>query len=291
MFKKYFFYASLVTMKEIFIETFFDTLRIFPVLCLTYALIELAALGFGKKALYLIGRTRKTGPVAGAVLGLLPQCGLSAALSEFFSHKAISAGTLVAVFISSSDEMIPIMLSKGADLSLIFKISAVKFVIGIVFGYFSMLLIRNQSASPKILSPNDKSCACTRHILLCSLKHAARTALFLFFASFSVNTLFSISYIDGSFFLKNDPLCSSFIFAALGLIPGCAPSVAVSELYLDGIIDAGSLIAALCTASGSGLITLIRTNKNTYVNLAVLAILFMAGCFAGIIIKACGISF
>lgn len=275
-----------------------DTLKLAPFLYLTYLVMEFIEHKGGEKAERIISSSGRLGPLAGGLLGAVPQCGFSAAASGLYAARIVSLGTLISVFLSTSDEMLPIMISEGAGIDKILPILLSKIIIGTVCGFVIDLLIssyRKKHPHEKELSDHihgicDKeSCHCEKGLLLSALIHTLQIILFVFIASASINV---IMYIVGedtlAGFLGGIPVLAEAIAALIGLIPNCAASVLITRLYLDGIISFGPTLAGLLTSSGVGILVLFRTNKKLKQNLAVVLTVYLiglaAGLFAGLLI-------
>ena len=231
--------------------------------------------------------------LAGGALGIVPQCGFSAAASGLFSGGVITPGTLLAVFLSTSDEMLPIMISNRADILLILKILAVKLAVGVAVGFAADAVFKNMPRPCISEICRREHCHCKEGgIFFSALKHTLSVALFIFIVSLALNAaVYFIGTENLSSIIIAQPVIGSVITAAVGLIPNCAASVLITELYLDGVITAGALISGLLSGSGIGLLVLFRTNKNLKQNLLILSGLFAVGAVTGVVFDVLGVAF
>ena len=259
-----------------------DTLKLLPFLLLTYLLMEYLEHKMSEKATSVINRAGKLGPVLGGVLGIVPQCGFSAAMSNLYAGGLITRGTLLAVFLSTSDEMLPILISEKVSAPLIFKILAVKVISAVIVGLIIDLLFKTKrNADIHDLCENE-NCHCEHGIFLSALKHTAQILLFIFIVNFALTAV--IEYIGEESlanFIMNKPVIGELLSGLIGLIPNCASSVAITELYLQGGMSAGAMLSGLLTGSGIGLLILFRTNKNPRESFKILALLYASGVIFG----------
>ena len=293
-------------------EAILDSLKIFPVLFLVYLLIEYLTHRKKESFYNSLKKNSKFGPTFGALLGCLPQCGFSAVMADMFNHKYISIGTLIAVFISTSDEAIPILLAHPDKyLTLIFLI-IFKLIFALVFGYLFYLIeklilkskktniVGAQKTSEDYLKSHDckideehihahhhhkpsENCdCCSENIFLSALKHSAIILLYIFIANVVINFIFVfvgeetlISILTGSKILQ-------IVLAPLiGLIPNCVSSVVLIELYLSGGLIFPALIGGLCAGSGVGLIILFKNKTNFKQNILIVFCLYLIGVISG----------
>ncbi len=271
-------------MLDIVIDTLKDGLKLLPFLFLTFLIIEYIEhkLDSGK----IIKKTRKYGPILGGLLGAFPQCGFGVSATNFYITRVISLGTLIAVYLSTSDEMLPIMLAQRVDGFVIFKIVTLKVVIGIFFGIIIDLFLRRKKQNVEIKELCEhENCDCSHSIILSSLKHTINILIFLFIISFILNICFYYlgEELISKIFLRNNPL-SSLISSLVGLIPNCGASIIITELYLNGTITFGSAMAGLLTGSGVGILVLFKNNKNLKENMFILLLVYGIGFISGILI-------
>lgn len=282
-------------LSEVLLDGFLDTLKIIPFLFLTYLLMEYIEHKASEKTLAFMKKSGALGPLVGGALGAVPQCAFSAVASNLYTGKVITLGTLIAVFLSTSDEMLPILISANADVGKIFLILGYKAAVGILMGFIIDILMRfffkkNSEIDIDRICEND-NCHCERGILYSSIHHTVTITVFIFAVTLLVNSLI--------FFIGTDRLAelgssafglSHLVFALLGLIPGCATSVAISTFGLRGIISTGSMLAGLFPNAGVGIIILFRLNKNKKENLIILLTLVVIGFLFGILADVIGLS-
>lgn len=273
-------------MKDVLLETIIDSLKIVPFLFIVFLLMEYIEHKLSKKNKKMIEKSGKFGPFIGSLLGMFPQCGFSVAATNLFSARMITYGTLIAIYLSTSDEMLPILLSKGMDITLIIRIMFIKFLIGMLFGFVIDLILRNKISTKKIHDIcEEEHCDCDHGILKSTIKHTLNIFIFIIVASLILNSIIFIIGEDtlGKILMK-DSIIAPFISSLIGLLPNCAASVIITELYLSNTITFGSMIAGLLTGSGIALLVLFKTNKNIKENLFILASIYLIGSISGIVI-------
>lgn len=279
-------------MLDIILDTLIDALKILPFLFITFLLMEYFEHKLSNKSKETIKKSGKYGPILGGIIGAFPQCGFSVAATNLFIGRIITLGTLISVYLSTSDEMLPILISEGAKASVIFKILLIKVVIGIIFGIIIDLIFRKTIEVNHIHDIcEDDHCDCEHGIFKSSVKHTIKVILFIIAISFVLNTAmekFGEEALE-KLFLK-DNIFSSFISSLVGLIPNCGSSVVITELYLNKVITLGSTIAGLLTNSGVALILLFKSNHNMKENLKIVSLMYLIGVICGIIIDLIGIT-
>ncbi|MDO4522431.1 MAG: putative manganese transporter [Eubacteriales bacterium] len=273
---------------DVILDAGIDTLKLLPFLFLTYLAMEYLESHTGEHTAQMLTRTRNAGPLIGGLLGMIPQCGFSSAASSLYSGGIITAGTLIAVFLSTSDEMLPILLSGNAPIPDILRILGLKVVFGIIFGFIVDVLLRflrpkNPERHIHDLCEHDH-CHCEEGSMLYStLNHTLQVALFILIVNlvlgFLVEAIGMNRLITG---FQSYPVLSIFITALIGLIPNCASSVAITTLYLQGVLSFGSMMAGLLACAGIGLVVLFRNNRRQRVNLAILGTLYVISVICGI---------
>ena len=276
-------------MKEIILDTLLDTIKLIPFLLVAFLLIEIMEHKLSKKSKKIITKSKKYGPVLGSLLGAIPQCGFSVMATNLYVTRIISLGTLIAIYLSTSDEMLPILISEKASASLIFKIVLIKVLLGIIYGIlidiiFTRIFKNKEKETFEIC--DKENCHCEDHLFLSAVKHTIKIILFILITTFILNIL--LHYIGEDFltkiFLKNT-IFGPFITSLIGLIPNCGASVIITELYLSNAISLSSLIAGLLTNSGAALLVLFKSNKNIKENFFILSILYIIGIFTGIVLE------
>lgn len=286
-------------MWEIVWDALADSVRMLPFLFVTYLAMEYLEHKTSDKTTKVIERAGKFGPFFGALLGLLPQCGFSAAASSLYAGRVITIGTLSAVFLSTSDEMLPILISEAVPLSLIVTILACKFILALFFGFaidFGKRFLRRKANRP-LREPirihevcEEEHCNCGGGILRSALRHTLQIFSFLLIVNLLLGAVIEGIGEDGlSGLILNRPLLGEMLAALIGLIPNCAASVAITKLYLSGAMSGGALMAGLLSGSGVGMLVLFRTNRNLKRNLTILALVCGAAVFGGLLVGGLGI--
>lgn len=301
-----------------------DTLYLIPFLFVTYLAMEWLEHKAGDKAEDAVRRAGAAGPVVGALVGIVPQCGFSAAAATLWAGRVITLGTLFAVFLSTSDEMLPIFLAEQVAPMTILKIMGVKLMIGMVMGFVVDAVIRLARRDREKLRIHElcerDRCHCNgdcetceqqpelaydfehdeehghHHeggsILRSALKHTVQVTVFIFIITLVLDGALELVGEDAlAAFLGSNPVLSVLGSALVGLIPNCAASVVIAQLYVEGALGAGAMMAGLLVSAGVGLLVLFRTNRGLRQNLIVLAGLWATGVFWGLIISAFGIAF
>ena len=282
----------MVKLFELVWDSFLDTLTLIPFLFLTYLLMEYLEHKTGGAAENVLKRSGQFGPAIGSTLGLLPQCGFSSAAAGLYSARVISLGTLISVFLATSDEMIAIFISRGADLLLLVKVLIVKFVIALIAG-FAINLVVYLIHKSKGVTENIKihelcereNCKCHHDLLRSTLTHTGKICGFIFVFTFILNFLvYFVGESNIALLVINKPILANVRAAVVGIIPNCASSVIISELFVEGVISAGALLSGLLVNSGVALAVLFRNNrpkKNTWI---IVAILFAISVVVGIVV-------
>lgn len=281
------------------IDTIKDTLTLIPFLFLTYVAMEWLERKTEEQSVDLLSRIGRFSHAAGAGIGLIPQCGFSAAAASLYSGGVITAGTLIAVFLSTSDEMLPIFLSSSVGAGTIGKILAAKFIIALVSGIAVDLMAKLAGHRSETKHIHDlcerEHCGCEDEeggILHSALIHTLKITGFIFAVSLILSLLMSFLGKDAmASLLTGAPVAGTIATAVIGLIPNCAASVVIAEMYLEGILTAGQLMSGLLVGAGVGLLVLVRTNNKTKENVKVIGALLALGIAWGIIIDLLGISF
>lgn len=274
-------------------DSFIDSVKLLPFLFLTYLAMEYLEHRAGQKMQETIRSAGAGGPAIGSVLGVFPQCGFSTVASNLYAGRIITPGTLLAIFLSTSDEMLPIMISENVGVEVILKILAVKVAIALLIGFAVDLLTGNRRRQMQIEHLCEQHhCHCENGIWKSALHHTAEIFLYIMCISAVLNMIIGWIGEDrlGSLFL-NRPLVGELTAALLGMIPNCASSVAITQLYLNGVLSAGAMISGLLAGSGVGLLVLFRVNDDQKENIRILALLYGIGVAGGIVVNWLGIMF
>lgn len=289
-------------MIDVLLDTLLDAAKLIPFLYLTYLLLEFIEHRAKEQTEALMKKAGKWGPLLGGALGAVPQCGFSASMSNLYAENIITTGTLVAVFLSTSDEMLPIMISgiSGGEIHAwtVGKILMTKIILGTGIGFAVDLVMRLCGKKKKDIDIeslcHDEHCGCEEgNIFVSALIHTLKILVFILIVSFALNV--AIYYIGETAigdFISSLPVAVGPLASALvGLIPNCASSIVITELYLSGVISAGSMLAGLLSGSGIGLLILFRVNKNMKANFAILGTVYGSGALIGILFDLFRITF
>lgn len=278
-------------MKDIIIDTLVDALKILPFLFITFLLLELLEHKLSNKTKNVISKSGKVGPIIGSLLGVIPQCGFSVVATNLYITRVISLGTLFSIYLSTSDEMLPIMLSQNVSFKTILVVLLIKVIAGMLFGFIIDLVIRkNNKTKYDYHICEEEHCHCDHGIVKSSLKHTFNIIIFIIGVSFILNVVFLYCGNDliSKIFMK-DTLFGPFLGSLVGLIPNCGASVILTEMFLKGAINLGTCIAGLLTGSGVALLVLFKFNKNIKENLCICLTLYLIGVLVGIFIEFIGI--
>ena len=284
-------------MMDILLDTVIDSVKLIPFLFLTYLVMEALEHSTGKKVQGVIRNAGKVGPLWGGLLGIVPQCGFSAAAASLYAGRVITVGTLVAIFLSTSDEMLPILLSESVSFGTIGRILATKVVIAIISGFvvefiYVTLLKKKEKDMDIHVVCEEEHCSCEDGILKSAVRHTLTIFFYIFLISLLLNIVIGMVGEDNlSILFSNVPVVGELIAALIGLIPNCASSVVITQLYIDGVIHSGAMMAGLLVNAGVGLLILYRLNRNWRENAAIISVLYGLGVFWGIVIELMGIVF
>lgn len=229
--------------------------------------------------------------------GIFPQCGFSVSATNLYAARVITLGTLIAVYLSTSDEMLPIFISEAVPVTTILKILGIKLLIGMIAGFIIDLAVRmkngNKQEEEKIIDLCEKDhCHCEHGIIKSALKHTLNIFVFIVIITLVINILiYFIGEERIADFLQYSPILGPIIAGIIGLIPNCAASVILTQLYLENVITSATLISGLLVGAGVGLAVLFKTNKGVKENLKIVGLLYGIGVISGIIIQFVGINF
>ncbi|MBO6108925.1 MAG: arsenic efflux protein [Eubacterium sp.] len=287
---------------DVIIDAGLDTVKLIPFLFVTYLAMEWFEHRTEVKTQSAIMKAGRLGPLLGGVLGVVPQCGFSAAASSLYSGGVITAGTLVAVFLSTSDEMLPILLSEAAPIGNILKILAVKALFGIIAGFILDAIYHGMMKRPlrykNITSThtvNDvcegEHCHCEEgSILKSAIIHTIQIVLFIFLFGVIIGGIVEwIGEETIASFITGVPFVGELIAGLIGLIPNCAASVVITELYLEGVIGAGPMMSGLLVGAGVGILVLCRLNRrHVKQNIGIIGYLYVMGVLFGMLVDVLG---
>ena len=278
-------------MLDVILDTLIDSIKLLPFLFITYLLMEYIEHKMKHKSKETIQKSGKFGPFFGSLLGIFPQCGFSVSATNLYAGRVITLGTLIAVYLSTSDEMLPIFISEAVSPIIILKILAIKLVIGMIAGFIIDLVI-NVLTKNKIKENieqvcEEEHCHCNENgILKSSIHHTLNIFVYIIIISFIINR---IVYFIGeeaiANLLLNKPIIGPLVSALIGLIPNCASSVILTELFIEKVISMPILISGVAVNAGVGLLVLFKTNKNVKENISIVGLLYGIGVIAGIILE------
>ncbi len=266
-------------------HTLKDSIILIIFLFLTYLAMEYLEHRTGEKVQGVIQRAGRLGPLIGAVLGAVPQCGFSTAASNLYAGRVITMGTLIAIYLSTSDEMLPVMISAQAPVRTILGILAVKVLVGMAAGLVIDLIFRRGREEHSHIHElcEHEHCECEKGIVRSALKHTVQVGLFILIISFALNLALELSGEDIlAGFLLNRPVIGPILAGLVGFIPNCAASIVITELYLEGVISVGSMLSGLLVGAGMGLLVLFRVNRHRAENLKIAGLLYLIGVLTGI---------
>lgn len=273
---------------EVVLDACLETLRVFFVLFITYLIMELIEHKAPKSTGNIMRRAGRLAPALGGALGALPQCGFSSMAAGLFSGRVVSLGTLVAVFLSTSDEMLAVLIGTSVRVDKILLIIVYKVAVGIFVGFMidiARRILGRGTPTPHIESVcEEDGCHCERGIFRSALHHTVTVSIFILIVTLGVSSLvFFIGEEALASMLPKVPVLSHLVASLVGLIPSCASSVLLTELALSGIISTGAMLSGLFAGAGTGLIVLFRVNKPLRENLFIIALLVIFGTLFGML--------
>ena len=280
---------------EVILHGIIDTLKLVLFLFLTYLLMEYIEHKASDKVKGAMTRAGKLGPVIGGIFGAVPQCGFSAAAANLYTGRVITLGTLLAVFLATSDEMLPILVAGNMKIGNVLTIILYKTAVGIAMGFavdLALKLMKREKEEINIdeICDND-DCHCENGIVASAIHHTLNVSLFVLLVSFLVNTVtfFALEEVlSGSVFAL--PVVSHILSALIGLIPNCAVSVALTRFAMSGVISAGAMMSGLFAGAGVGVLILFRMNRRPKENGMIVALLLIIGVVFGLLADLIGIS-
>ena len=284
-------------MLEVIEDTLIDGVKLIPFLFITYLFMEILEHKMNNNVREKIAKAGKSGPVWGGILGVLPQCGFSTAAASLYSGGIITVGTLIAVFMSTSDEMLPILISRAVGAETIFKILAVKVVIAVISGFvaeyvYTKIFLKKEREPDIHVVCEEEHCHCEDGTVVSALKHTVKIAIYIILISFILNVITHFWGIENVKSLFSAvPELEHMLSALIGLIPNCASSVVITEFYLDGVIGAGAMMAGLLVNAGVGMLVLFRLNRHVKQNFSIVGVMYLLGVFWGVLIQILGITF
>lgn len=284
-------------MNRIFMEALIDSAKMIPFLLIIYYLVELAEHKYGHAIQESIQKAAKAGPAAGAIFGCVPQCGFSVLASAMYTRRLITIGTLIAVYLSTSDEAVPVILSQPEKVWVVFPLILTKLIMGVIGGYAVDIAFRSYKkyqpvdTHEKTEEIHEKGCCehklagedNKRGMIIHPLIHTSKVFFFIFIVTLAINW---VGVPNLSKYLMQHSIFQPIITAIFGLIPNCATSVAITEIYLKGGISFGSAISGLSASGGLGMLVLIKENKDLKDTARVLGLLLCISIATGILIQS-----
>lgn len=275
---------------EILQDTAIDTIKLIPFLFITYLIMEYIEHKTSNKLRDTIKKSGKFGPLLGAVVGIFPQCGFSVSATNLYAGRVITIGTLIAVYITTSDEMLPILLTEAVPITTILTILGIKLVLGIIAGFivdfiFKLVKKEHQEQDIEELCEHEH-CHCEEGIVSSATKHTLNITIFIFVITLILNGI--ITYIGEdtiAHFISKNVILGPIIAGLIGLIPNCASSVILTELFISNVISMPVLISGVAVNAGVGLLVLFKTNKNIKENVSIIGILYTIGVISGIVLE------
>ena len=273
-------------------HAFFDSLKIVPFIFTIYLVIEYFEHKNNTWLSHRLMKSKKCGAIYGALLGSIPQCGFSVIAADLFSRRSVTMGTLIAIFVATSDEAVPIILSTPENAHLILKVIGIKVVIAIAAGLLIDALVKSKDPTAHCTEGSHHehfhgNCEnCDDGILKSAAKHTLKIFAFIFLATLILTFMIeSVGEEKLAGYLLKDTVFQPFIAALIGLIPNCAASVILTKSFLSGAISFGSLIAGLSSGAGVGILVLVKRNKNVKENIFIIGALYFIGALSGIILQ------
>lgn len=303
---------------DVVIDALKDTAELIPFLFATYVAISLLDLFASDKTTAAIQRAGHAGPLIGGVLGVVPQCGFSTMGASLYADRIVSLGTFVAVILSTSDEMLPLLLAEHVEVGLLARILVTKAVLGVILGFATDLVLRavlgrtslagvdesdvgEEQDEDAEFDPSAYSCDCgcgeplTRGqtawwVVVNSAYRTFQVVVFIFVVSVLLNALIALVGEDAlASFLSGNAVVATLVSGLVGLVPNCAASVVLTQLYIDGVLGFAPMIAGTLVAGGAGYLVLFRMNGNMRENAAIVGIVYALGVCAGLIMLGLGL--
>lgn len=281
-------------MVDILWDAIIDSVKLLPFLFVTYLIMELIEHKTKHRTKEIVEKSGKFGPFIGSILGIFPQCGFSVSATNLYAARIITLGTLIAVYLSTSDEMLPVFLSEAVPITTILVILGIKLVVAMLAGFvidFGMRWRKKEREEEKIIDLCEKEhCHCEHGIVRSSLKHTLNIFIFILLVTIIINLAIDVigkETIES--FLRDQPILGPVIAGMIGLIPNCASSVILAQMYLENVISVATMISGLLVGAGVGLAVLFKMNRGMKQNIKIVGLLYTIGVLAGIIIELIGL--
>jgi hypothetical protein len=302
-------------MIDVILDALKDTLSMAPVLFGVYLVLEFVEAKWQQHIVDAVEKAGHVGPIIAAAGGAIPQCGFSVMASALYTQRLLTMGTIVAVYLATSDEALPILLSRPDKVHIVLPLVGVKVLLAVAGGYLVDALMHKenhrralecldrQKAEQDALKIGEQNCSCDgsrascaskktgaidwKEVLWSATKRMVQVVLFVLATSLIIGMLINrVGQEDLARMFLGHTIFQPVLAALLGLIPNCAASVAITELYVAGTISFGSTVAGLGAAGGLGLVVLFRENHDTKNTLKVVAWLLGISMAAGILIQS-----
>ncbi len=282
-------------MFELVLDALKDSVTLLPFLFLTYLFMEYVEAHTMSRVTKTVARVGGWGPLFGGITGIVPQCGFSASAAGLFSGGVISLGTLLAVFLATSDEMLPLFISHGLEVGVMGRIIGIKIGIAIISGFVvdALVMLLKKKRTKTIHDFCDsEDCEEEDGVFLAALKHTMKIWIFILIVNLLLNFLLETTGFVRLVEAGEKHIWMSVPFICLiGLIPNCAASIIITELYLNQLITGGAMMAGLLVGCGVGLLVLFRADHNAKECLQITGILYVLGVCWGILLELLGIVF
>lgn len=276
---------------EILQDTAIDSIKLIPFLFVTYLIMEYIEHKTSKKVKEKIKKSGKYGPILGGIVGIFPQCGFSVSATNLYAARVITLGTLMSVYLATSDEMLPILISEAMPISTILTILGIKLFIAILAGIIIDVVIRKikkeKIEDEKIQEICDhEHCHCEKGIFSSAIKHTVNIFIYIIVTTLIINFLIHLIGEENIInIISKNIILGPIISGIVGLIPNCASSVIITELYVENIITMPILISGLLVNAGVGILVLFRTNKNVKQNVKIVSLLYVIGVICGLLLE------
>ncbi len=274
---------------DVILDTGLDCLKMLPFLFVAFLLIEALEHYSGEWTARILARVGKAGPVVGTLAGLVPQCGFSVMASNLYAGGVISLGTLVSAFVATSDEAVLIMASNPGQIGKVGALLFTKAVIAVAAGYASDLFFAKQIVEEKQEGSLCRNCGCHEGhggIFMPAWRHTVQIFVYLLLFTGALNLAIEMMGIERiSAFLLGNSVLQPVMAAVIGFIPNCAGSVILTQLYLNGAISFGSVVAGLCTGTGVAVVVLFKVNRHRKENVKIMGLLFGIAVLSGVLVS------
>ena len=275
---------------EIIEHTLLDSIKLIPFLFLTYLLMEYIEHKTSNKVRQTILKSGKLGPLFGGLVGIVPQCGFSVSATNLYAARVISLGTLIAVYLTTSDEMLPILVSEKIAITTILTILGIKLIIGVLAGFvidFVLRKLNKNKLEEKIVDICEhEHCHCEEGIIKSSIKHTLSIFVYIVIITFILNIVIHLIGEETlAHFASKNIILGPVVAGLIGLIPNCASSVILTQLFVENVISMPILVSGLCVNAGVGLLVLIKNNKNLKENIKITGLLYAIGVISGILLE------